>query len=59
MLCLYLHELAGTFSAFYSVNKVIVAEEGVQARRLILCSRTLLALKIGLSLLGIKTLERM
>jgi len=59
MLCLYLHELAGTFSAFYSANKVIVEEEGVQARRLILCSRTLLALKIGLSLLGIKTLERM
>jgi arginyl-tRNA synthetase len=59
MLCLYLHELAGTFSAFYSANKVIVEDEGIQARRLILCSRTLLALKIGLSLLGIKTLERM
>ena len=59
MLCLYLHELAGSFGTFYSANKVIVEEEGVQARRLILCSRTLLALKIGLSLLGIKTLERM
>ncbi len=59
MLCLYLHELAGTFSAFYSANKVIGEDEGVQSRRLILCSRTLLALKMGLSLLGINTLERM
>lgn len=59
MLCLYLHDLAGTFSAFYSANKVIVEDQGVQARRLMLCSRTLLALKMGLSLLGIKTLERM
>jgi len=59
MLCLYLHELAGAFSGFYSANKVITDDESVQARRLVLCARTLLALKLGLSLLGIKTLERM
>lgn len=59
MLCVYLHELAGAFSGFYSANKVIVEDEGIQARRLILCNRTLLALTIGLSLLGIRTLKRM
>ncbi len=59
MLCNYLHELAGAFSGFYSANKVIVEDDGEKARRLILCERTLLALKVGLSLLGIETLERM
>ncbi len=59
MLCNYLHELAGSFSAFYSANKVIVEDDGAKARRLVLCRRTLLALKTGLSLLGIRTLERM
>lgn len=59
MLCNYLHELAGAFSGFYSANKVIVEDDGEKARRLILCERTLLALKVGLSMLGIETLERM
>ncbi len=59
MLSGYLYELAGAFSGFYAANKVIVEDDGQKARRLILCQRALLALKIGLSLLGIKTLERM
>lgn len=59
MLSNYLYELSGAFSTFYNANKVIVDDPGQKARRLILCQRALLALKVGLSLLGIKTLERM
>ena len=59
ILCNYLFELAGAFSAFYNANKVIVDEAGIKTRRLILCRRSLLVLKIGLSLLGLRTLDRM
>ena len=59
ILCNYLFELAGAFSAFYNANKVIVDEAGIKTRRLILCQRSLLVLKIGLSLLGLRTLDRM
>lgn len=58
-LCLYLYELAGDFSTFYTADKVIVEEEPVRARRLRLCARTLLVLETGLNLLGLRTLERM
>ncbi len=58
-LCLYLYELAGEFSSFYNADKVIVDEPTVRARRLMLCSRTLLILEEGLGLLGLRTLERM
>jgi len=58
-LCLYLYELAGAFSAFYNADKVIVTDPVVRARRLVLCARTLLVLETGLSLLGLRTLERM
>jgi len=58
-LCLYLYELAGEFSAFYSADKVIVDDPVVRARRLMLCSRTLLVVETGLGLLGLRTLERM
>ncbi len=58
-LCLYLYELAGDFSTFYSADKVIDAEPAVRARRLLLCARTLLVLETGLNLLGLRTLERM
>ena len=59
LLCTYLYELAGSFSAFYNNNKVIVDEADIKARRLLLCSRTLLVLQTGLRLLGIPTLARM
>ena len=59
MLSTYLYELSGVFSTFISADKVIIDDPGKKARRLILCQRTLLALKAGLSLLGINTLERM
>jgi arginyl-tRNA synthetase len=58
-LCLYLYELAGEFSAFYSAEKVLVDDRAVRARRLLLCSRTVLILETGLHLLGLRTLTRM
>jgi len=59
VLCLYLFELAGEFSAFYAADKVASDDPAVRARRLRLCARTLLLLKTGLHLLGLSTLERM
>ncbi len=58
-LCAYLYELAGTFSTFYNANKVIVDEEPVRQRRLMLCARTLNVLEAGLRLLGIDPLKKM
>lgn len=55
----YLFELSGSFSTFYNANKVIVDEEDVRNRRLLLCSRTLQILETGLHLLGLETLEKM
>ena len=59
VLCLYLYELAGTFSGFYSADKVAVDDPAIRARRLRLCARTVLILETGLHLLGLRTLERM
>ena len=59
VLCTYLYELAGHFSSFYNADKVRVEDPGIRARRLILCSRTLLILETGCELLGMETLERM
>lgn len=59
VLCLYLYELAGTFSAFYAAEKVAVEDPAIRARRLRLCARTLLILETGLKLLGLRTLSRM
>jgi len=58
-LCTYLFELAGSFSSFYAAEKVLSDEPATQARRLLLCARTLLFLETGLHLLGLKTLTRM
>ncbi len=58
-LCTYLHELAGEFSTFYNADRVMVEDKTVQARRLLLCARTLRVLETGLRLLGLETLERM
>ena len=59
VLCLYLYELAGAFSAFYTADKVSVEDAAVRARRLRLCARALLVLETGLGLLGLRTLNRM
>ncbi len=58
-LCGYLYDLAGDFSTFYTANKVIVEDEAVRNKRLLLSARTLQILKLGLHILGIETLERM
>ena len=58
-LCLYLYELAGEFSSFYTADKVAVDDPAIRARRLMLCARTLLILETGLHLLGLRTLTRM
>jgi arginyl-tRNA synthetase len=58
-LSLYLYELAGEFSAFYAADKVIVDDDVIRLRRLLLCHRTLVVLETGLHLLGLRTLERM
>ncbi len=61
LLCSYLFELAGAFMSFYEacpINKDDVSAEE-KASRLRLCAATANTLKVGLSLLGIETLERM
>jgi arginyl-tRNA synthetase len=58
-LCTYLYELTSEYSRFYSTNRVLVSENSVRNRRLVLCRRTLLVLELGLSLLGIETLRKM
>ncbi|MFQ3224196.1 MAG: arginyl-tRNA synthetase [Lentimonas sp.] len=58
-LCTYLYELASAYSSFNAADKVLVEDEAVKARRLLLCARTRTVLKTGLELLGIKPLERM
>ncbi|GAA4648467.1 arginine--tRNA ligase [Kistimonas scapharcae] len=60
-MCAYLYDLAGAFMKFYEacpVNKAGV-EEDVRNSRLLLCALTARALKLGLGLLGINTVEQM
>ena len=61
LLCTYLYELSGAFMSFYEscpINKEGVTAE-TRASRLTLCAVTAKTLHLGLSLLGIETLERM
>ncbi|MBY5922556.1 arginine--tRNA ligase [Ferrimonas balearica] len=61
LMCTYLYELAGAFMSFYEacpINKDDVSAEA-KASRLRLCAATANTLKVGLSLLGINTLDRM
>lgn len=58
-LCAYLYDLAGTFMTFYEACPILNAEEDVKLSRLQLALNTASTLKLGLSLLGIETLERM
>jgi arginyl-tRNA synthetase len=60
ILCEYLYDLAGRFMAFYESCPVLQApDEAARASRLRLGELTARVLKLGLSLLGIPTLERM
>ena len=61
VLCTYLYELSGNFMSFYEacpINKEGVAAD-VRTSRLALCKRVANTLDTGLSLLGIKVVERM
>ena len=59
-LCLYLYDLATTFSGFFDRCPVLRAEtEERRASRLRLCDITARVLEDGLHVLGIPTLERM
>lgn len=61
LMCLYLYELSGAFMSFYEACPI--NKEGVtsaeRSSRLRLCAATAKVLNLGLSLLGIETLERM
>lgn len=59
-LCDYLYDLAGKFMSFYESCPVLQADGAAEkASRLALCDVTARALRIGLGLLGISTLDRM
>jgi arginyl-tRNA synthetase len=58
-LCQYLFELSQKFNQFYDRCPVLQAEEPQRTSRLVLCDITARTLKLGLSLLGISTLDRM
>ena len=58
-LCSYLFELSQIFNRFYDQIPILKADEPFKSYRLALCSLTADTLKLGLSLLGIPTLERM
>lgn len=55
----YLYELSGSFMRFYEACPIQGTDAATRANRLSLCVLTSEALKQGLDLLGIETLERM
>ncbi|MBL4581586.1 MAG: arginine--tRNA ligase [Gammaproteobacteria bacterium] len=59
LLCNYLYELAGLFMRFYESCPILKADAQLRDSRLALCALTASALKQGLDLLGIETLEKM
>tara|TARA_Y100001968_G_scaffold101246_1_gene91169 strand:+ start:1766 stop:3580 length:1815 start_codon:yes stop_codon:yes gene_type:complete len=58
-LCTYLFELSQIFNRFYDQVPILRANEPLRSNRLALCRITAETLKLGLTLLGIPTLERM
>ncbi len=58
-LCEYLYELSKKFNKFYEFCPVLKSEEPTRTSRLILCDLSARTINLGLSLLGISTLERM
>ncbi|MFM7236766.1 MAG: arginine--tRNA ligase [Cyanobium sp.] len=58
-LCSYLFELSQVFNRFYDQVPVLKADEPARGSRLALCRLTADTLKLGLHLLGIRTLNRM
>jgi arginyl-tRNA synthetase len=58
-LCQYLFELSQKFNQFYENCPVLTAEGDLRASRLALCDLTARTLQVGLSLLGIRTVDRL
>ncbi len=58
-LCNYLFELSQVFNRFYDQVTILKASEPNRSCRLALCRLTADTLKLGMSLLGLPTLERM
>ena len=60
LVCAYVFDLAQRYNLFYNTNPVLKAEtEAIKNFRLLLTTSVAQVIKNGLSLLGIKTLERM
>lgn len=59
VLCAYLYDLAGAFTAFYENCPVLKSDEPIRASRLALCDLTARVIRTGLDLLGIQTIEQM
>ncbi|MCO5619800.1 arginine--tRNA ligase [Citrobacter freundii] len=60
VMCAYLYDVAGLFSAFYEHCPILSAEnEEIRNSRLKLAQLTAKTLKLGLDTLGIETVERM
>jgi arginyl-tRNA synthetase len=56
----YLYRLAESFSSFYSTCPVLPADSpALRASRLLLCDLTARTLRLGLDLLGIRTIDQM
>ena len=58
-LCNYLFELSQNFNRFYDQVPILKSNEPSRSSRIALCQITANTLKLGMQLLGIKTLERM
>jgi arginyl-tRNA synthetase len=58
-LCEYLYNLSEKFNQFFENCPVLKSQEPIRTSRLALCDLTARTLELGLSLLGIKVLERM
>lgn len=58
-LCAWLYDLATAFMRFYEACPILSSAEPVRSSRLTLCRITAERLKLGLSLLGIQTVQRM
>ncbi|MGL4668188.1 MAG: arginine--tRNA ligase [Saezia sp.] len=59
IICSYLYEVATAFHAFFEACPVLRAEPPARESRLMLCDATSKVLRQGLSLLGIRVVEKM
>jgi len=55
----YLRELAGEFHSYYNAERILIEDEAVQLARLALCAALRQVLANGLSLLGVRSPEKM